>query len=131
MSSKPKAKRPTVGKRKKKQASDYEACARSALKNNEILCLVETKCGARGKALGAALKDVFRARYGEECGPGRVLINPKFVTPRAGSFVVQIGKKVIYKKLGLTRPFSDADLPAVDELKEKARTTLDKCKPFW
>ncbi len=131
MSSKPKAKRPTVGKRKKKQASDYEACARSALKNNEILCLVETKCGARGKALGAALKDLFEKRYGEECGPGRVLINPKFVTPRAGSFVVQIGKKVIYKKLGLTRPFTDADLPAVDELKEKARTTLDKCKAFW
>ena len=131
MSSKPKAKRPTVGKRKKKQASDYEACARSALKNNEILCLVETKCGARGKALGAALKDLFEKRYGEECGPGRVLINPKFVTPRAGSFVVQIGKKVLYKKLGLTRPFSDADLPTVGELKEKARTTLDKCKPFW
>ena len=131
MSSKPKAKRPTVGKRKKKQASDYEACARSALKNNEILCLVETKCGARGKALGAALKDLFERRYGEECGPGRVLINPKFVTPRAGSFVVQIGKKVIYKKLGLTRPFSDADLPTVDELTAKARTTLDKCKPSW
>ena len=131
MSSKPKAKRPTVGKRKKKQTSDYEACARSALKNNEILCLVETKCGARGKALADALKDLFEKRYGEECGPGRVLINPKFVTPRAGSFVVQIGKKVIYKKLGLTRPFSDADLPTVDELTEKARTTLDKCKPFW
>ena len=131
MSSKPKAKRPTVGKRKKKQTSDYEACARSALKNNEILCLVETKCGARGKALGAALKDLFEKRYGEECGPGRVLINPKFVTPRAGSFVVQIGKKVLYKKLGLTRPFSDADLPTVGELTEKARTTLDKCKPFW
>ena len=130
MSSK-KAKRPTVGKRKKKQASDYEACARSALKNNEILCLVETKCGARGKALGAALKDLFEKRYGEECGPGRVLINPKFVTPRAGSFVVQIGKRVIYKKLGLTRPFTDADLPTVDELSAKARTTLDKCKPFW
>ena len=129
MSSKPKAKRPTVGKRKKKQASDYEACARSALKNNEILCLVETKCGARGKALADALKELFRTRY--EDGAGRVLVNPKFVTPRAGSFVVQIGKRVLYKKLGLTRPFSDADLPTVDELSAKARTTLDKCKPFW
>ena len=45
--------------------------------------------------------------------------------------MVQIGKRVIYKKLGLTRPFSDADLPTVDELSAKARTTLDKCKPFW
>ena len=43
--------------------------------------------------------------------------------------MVQIGKKV-YKKLGLTRPFSDADLPTVDELTEKAHTTLDTCKAF-
>ena len=62
--------------------------------------------------------------------PGQGPDQPQFVTPRAGSFVVQIGKKVIYKKLGLTRPSSDADLPTVDELSAKARTTLDKCKPF-
>ena len=130
MSSKTKAaRRPTAGKKKKKQATDYEACFRSGLKNNETFCLVETKCGAWGKALADALKELFGNRY-ESHGEERVLVNPKFMTPRAGSFVVQIGKKVIYKQLDMKRPFTDADLPTADELIEKAHTTLGKCKAF-
>ena len=101
MSSKPKAKRPTVGKRKKKQASDYEACATA----NTITSAANfASCSARPLTIGS-LAELPYSRPISKRARAYVVKNPsatqRYSSTRAGYVYLLLTNSVCSYTIGL------------------------------
>ena len=116
------------------RSASYEATVAAARARDARVVVIECRCGASGLAKAKELREHVFEEFGEKASAGAggdgvaVLLNPRYLAPRPGSFVVAVGSSTLFDLTGLAKPYDAVADLAMADLVAATLARLDACR---